>query len=125
MDKTEIRKRLEQERERLQNTRRDAYQDRAPDETENESTGELADYDQHPADVATETFEHEQGRSIREGFQDRIEEIDWALRRLEDGSYGFCQACGKPIGEERLAARPAARFCIDDQERQEDRTPSH
>jgi RNA polymerase-binding transcription factor DksA len=41
-----------------------------------------------------------------------LDDIDAALRRLEEGSYGQCEACGRPIGEERLTALPAARYCL-------------
>jgi RNA polymerase-binding protein DksA len=44
--------------------------------------------------------------------RERIADIDAALARLADGSYGGCEQCGRPIGAERLAARPATRLCL-------------
>ena len=44
--------------------------------------------------------------------RDRLAEIDAALARLDEGSYGVCERCGQPIGVERLAARPAATTCV-------------
>ena len=41
-----------------------------------------------------------------------LDDVDAALRRLEEGTYGRCEACGGPIGEERLEALPAARYCL-------------
>jgi RNA polymerase-binding protein DksA len=49
-------------------------------------------------------------------FEDRIYEIDQALKRIEDGSYGTCDRCGRPINPERLEAKPWATFCITCQE---------
>lgn len=49
-------------------------------------------------------------------FEDRIYEIDQALKRIEDGSYGTCDRCGGPINPERLEAKPWATFCITCQE---------
>jgi DnaK suppressor protein len=51
----------------------------------------------------------------------QLGQIEAALARIEDGSYGRCAICGKPIGEERLRAVPWATLCIDDQRRQEQR----
>ena len=41
-----------------------------------------------------------------------LDDVEAALRRLEEGTYGQCEACGTPIGEGRLAALPAARYCV-------------
>jgi RNA polymerase-binding transcription factor DksA len=45
-----------------------------------------------------------------------LADVARALERLERGEYGTCEACGQPIGDARLAARPAARLCLRDQE---------
>ena len=67
------------------------------------------------ADTASVTFERELGSGLEEGAQQSLERIDHALRRLEQGTYGTCERCGKPISRERLLARPSATLCIDDQ----------
>jgi DnaK suppressor protein len=67
------------------------------------------------ADTASATFERELGTGLEEGAQHTLAQIDHALERLDDGSYGTCERCGNPIGRERLLARPAATLCIDDQ----------
>jgi DnaK suppressor protein len=67
------------------------------------------------ADTASFTFERELGTGLEEGHQHTLEQIEHALARLDDGTYGTCERCGKVIGYERLAARPAATLCIDDQ----------
>jgi RNA polymerase-binding protein DksA len=73
----------------------------------------------HLADAGSEMFERSRDLSIVEDFQSLLGEIDHAMGRLDAGSYGRCEACGREIGEERLAARPMARFCIDDQKQAE------
>ncbi|MGH2794788.1 MAG: TraR/DksA C4-type zinc finger protein [Actinomycetota bacterium] len=56
----------------------------------------------------------------------QLEDAEHALHRLEDGTYGICEGCGRPIPPERLEAQPAARFCVEDQQRFErgSRAPS-
>jgi RNA polymerase-binding transcription factor DksA len=44
-----------------------------------------------------------------------LEDVDRAMRMLEKGTYGICEACGLPISPDRLDAYPAARFCLEDQ----------
>jgi RNA polymerase-binding transcription factor DksA len=77
--------------------------------------GELSMMDQHPADVGSETFERDKDLSILFNVKAELSEIDRALRRVQEGTYGRCEACGRPIGAARLEARPAARFCLEDQ----------
>jgi DnaK suppressor protein len=67
------------------------------------------------ADTASFTFERELGTGLEEGAQQSLDQIDHALARLDDGTYGTCERCGKAIGRERLLARPSATLCIDDQ----------
>jgi RNA polymerase-binding transcription factor DksA len=85
------------------------------DETENESVSELSSIDQHQADIGTETFEREKDLSILEQIDSELGDVEWALKRLDDGTYGTCEVDGKPIPEERLEAMPAARLCKEHQ----------
>jgi DnaK suppressor protein len=80
-----------------------------------EETGDLSrGSGDHMADSATETFLRELDEGLEEDAVHLLEKIDAALRRIEDGTYGTCVVCGKPIGEERLEAIPYATLCIDD-----------
>jgi RNA polymerase-binding transcription factor DksA len=81
--------------------------------------GELAEggTDNHLGDTATAMFDRELDGGLEEGAQQTLAEIDSALRRIDEGTYGTCEVCGKPIAPERLAAIPWARRCIDDQRR--------
>jgi RNA polymerase-binding transcription factor DksA len=115
MDTDEARRRLAEERERLLAVRASFADEHLDDEREDVSIGELSGHDQHQADVGTETFEREKDLSILEQVEAELADVEHALRRLEEGTYGVCEACGGPIGEERLRAVPAARLCVDDQ----------
>jgi DnaK suppressor protein len=117
MDNDTARKRLEEERTRLQGIR-DGIQ-REQDDATSETGGELSNVDQHPGDTGTETFEMEKNVSLLEQVEDELDEIEAAFQRLERGEYGSCQACGRPIGDERLEAMPATRFCVEDQAKAE------
>jgi DnaK suppressor protein len=90
-------------------------------ESRAEATSELGDHKQDPADMASDTLERAKDLSILIGMEAKIADIERALERLAAGTYGVCQACGQPIGEARLEAWPAARFCRTDQARSERR----
>ena len=117
MNKATARKRLAEERERLQGIADDLQRER--DESVSDTGGELSSFDQHPGDSGTETFEMEKNVSLREQVEYELTEIDAAFQRLEHGDYGKCQACGRPIGDARLEAMPATRFCVEDQAKAE------
>lgn len=115
----EYRKLLLAERDRLT---------KAVDHLHGENSGSIEDelgevsaggVDNHMADTASATYERELDAGFEEGAQHTLEEVHAALARIEAGTYGICEVCGKPIGAERLAAIPWARLCIDDQRRAE------
>ncbi|MBB3111144.1 YteA family regulatory protein [Paenibacillus phyllosphaerae] len=82
-------------------------------ESETESVGELSAYDNHPADLGTETFERGRDMAIDTHLASQREEIQSALQRIKDGEYGICEVCGETIPYERLQALPATTRCID------------
>ncbi len=81
-----------------------------------EETGELlsSSSDNHLADTATETYERELDEGLEEDAERQLREVESALERIENGTYGKCEVCGKEIPEERLEAVPWASLCIDD-----------
>ena len=87
-----------------------------------EDTGELvsSSADNHPGDMATETFDRELDYTLEENSEHVLGEIDAALQRIEDGTFGRCANCGRDIDEARLEAIPYAMKCIDCR-RQEER----
>jgi RNA polymerase-binding protein DksA len=112
MQADQARELLEAERARLRDVRDTFSDEHLHDETELESVGELSAVAQHQADLGTETFEREKDLSILERVEAELGDVEHALRRLDDGTYGTCEACGEPIGDERLEAMPAARLCV-------------
>jgi RNA polymerase-binding transcription factor DksA len=106
---------LDAERDRLEDVRAGFEAERLRDESEDESQSELSHLAQHQADVASETFEREKDFSILEQVEAELTDVQRALQRLDDGTYGLCDACHEPIPDERLEAQPAARFCMSHQ----------
>ena len=86
-----------------------------------DETGELvsSSADNHLADTASETFERELDEGLGESAEQVLAEIDRALERIEDGTYGTCTRCGKPIEPDRLEVIPYATLCIEDKRRDE------
>ncbi len=115
MDADEARRRLEAERDRLTAVNSDFDVENLTEESEDENLSELSAVDQHQADVGTETFEREKDLSILEQVDSELADVEYALKRLDDGTYGTCEVDGKPIPEERLEAMPAARLCLEHQ----------
>jgi RNA polymerase-binding protein DksA len=74
--------------------------------------GELADYDNHPADHSSETYERESDFGLLLEARDHLRQLDAALLRLDSGQYGRCARCGAEMTFERLWARPAADLCV-------------
>ncbi|WP_213453988.1 TraR/DksA family transcriptional regulator [Rhizomonospora bruguierae] len=64
------------------------------------------------ADTGTKTLEREQEISLANNLLDRINQVERALERLDEGGYGMCERCGNPIPVERLAAFPSATLCV-------------
>ncbi len=85
-----------------------------------DDTGELlsSSADNHLADTASATFDRELDEGLEEDAERQLRDVEAALARIDDGSYGKCTACGKEIPAERLEAVPWATLCIDDARKQ-------
>ena len=68
--------------------------------------------DEHDPEGHTIAFERSQVTALVRQSQAHLAEVDAALARVEDGTYGVCARCGRPIAEARLEARPTARTCV-------------
>jgi RNA polymerase-binding transcription factor DksA len=68
--------------------------------------------DEHDPEGATIAFERSQLDALVKQARGHLAEIDAAISRLEEGTYGACERCGQPISDARLLARPVARACI-------------
>jgi RNA polymerase-binding transcription factor DksA len=115
METDEVKAKLAEERQRLQGIKDTFEAEGLTELSQQERLAELSSVDQHQADMGTETHDRERDLSILEQVEAELADVEHALRRLEQGTYGTCEACGKPIGEARLEALPATRFCIEDQ----------
>lgn len=73
----------------------------------------------HLADDATDVVEQERNLVLIANLRDRMREIDHAMERLDAGTYGSCERCGRTIGVERLDAKPFATLCIEDQAKED------
>jgi len=82
-------------------------------------TKELSAYDNHPADLGSETYEQEKDLGLANAFRVRQAAIEEALERIKMGKYGVCRDCGRPIDEERLEAVPYVATCINCQQKAE------
>ena len=76
-------------------------------------------YSTHQADDATEAFEQAKGLTLRQNTERLLKQVESALARFEDGTYGLCCDCGRPIDPARLEALPYAQLCLDCQSKQE------
>ena len=77
----------------------------------NDSIGELSHYDNHPADTATALFEREKDIALVEHYEKELKDIEYALYKIETGTYGICDVCHKDIEIERLEALPTTTRC--------------
>ncbi|ABR48948.1 transcriptional regulator, TraR/DksA family [Alkaliphilus metalliredigens QYMF] len=91
-------------------TRMEANQ--GDDESMRENTGELSAYDNHPADLGSEMFMMSMQANLENHERYRVTEIDRALEKIQEGTYGECQLCGQGIPDERLEVMPEANICM-------------
>jgi RNA polymerase-binding transcription factor DksA len=108
IDAAQARERLQAERDRVSGLI-SSVREGIGDTPESDQLGELAGYDQHPADQGSETFEREKDLAILEGLESDLVEIEAALQRVDDGTYGVDEVTGQPIDPDRLDALPTAR----------------
>jgi RNA polymerase-binding transcription factor DksA len=106
------RRHLEEERQRLVDLRRDVTDELPTGEHRGDTGDELSSVDQHQADAASMTYELEAEQALLRQIDDGLRRVEAAFGRLDAGTYGSCERCGGQIGDERLRALPAARFCV-------------
>jgi RNA polymerase-binding transcription factor DksA len=111
-DEAAARSRLQSERDRVQGLIGD-LRGEGLDQEEADQVGDLSHLPTHPADQASETFEREKDLAILEQLEREHAEIEAALQRLDDGTYGIDEVTGDPIAPERLEAFPIARTNVD------------
>jgi RNA polymerase-binding transcription factor DksA len=112
VDGQDARRRLGAEQERVEGLI-ESVRSELGDNGDDDRESELADYDQHPADSGSDTFEREKDLSILEQLEAELAEIQAALKRVDEGTYGVDEVTGEPIAPERLEAIPTARTNVD------------
>jgi DnaK suppressor protein len=115
LDLQKFRTLLEQQRTELQDELARLQAETADANEDEEGMG----VSNHPADDATDTFTRERNIAVSGDLDQELEDVERALQRIEDGTYGKCAVDGEPISVERLEARPAATMCIEHQREQE------
>lgn len=102
MDEGQLRDDLNAEATQLRETLKELETDDSP----------LA-YDDNFADSGQVAAELGENLALAAQLREQLDDIELALSKLDEGRYGLCEVCGEPIGEPRLEAMPAARFCIE------------
>jgi RNA polymerase-binding transcription factor DksA len=110
-DDDAARRRLNTEREKVQGLIASIHAE-GIDEAASDQVGDIA-HVSDPADQGSETFEREKDIAILEQLEHELAEIEAALQRLDDGTYGVDEVTGQPISRERLEALPTARTDVD------------
>jgi DnaK suppressor protein len=99
VEETDPRAALEEERERLR--------------AQLSEHGDDVEHDDNFADSGQVAAEQGENRALVGQLEETLAEVERALAKLDEGAYGICESCAKPISEARLEAMPAARYCID------------
>lgn len=86
-----------------------------------EAAGDISGYALHMADLATDTYDREFSLGLASNERKLLYEIDEALKKIEEGSFGICEECKSPISVTRLKAIPYSRLCLKCQEAKEKR----
>lgn len=87
--------------------------------TQKEASGDLSGYSYHIADMASDVYETDFMLRLASDERNKINEIEDALKRIEDNEYGMCLVCSKPISQQRLSAVPQASYCLKCKQEQE------
>ncbi len=102
---------LEKRREILRNV--NEIEDEALKKSRLDASGDLSSMPIHMADLGTDNYEQEFALGLMDSERKLLQETDDALQRIEQGTYGICEATGKPIAKARLEAKPWARYCVE------------
>jgi RNA polymerase-binding protein DksA len=87
--------------------------------SQKEASGDLSSYSFHMADMASDNYDREFLLNLASGERETLLEIDEALKRMDEKTYGKCLSCGKNISKKRLTAVSHAKFCLACKEKEE------
>jgi len=102
---------LQKRREIINNV--NEMEDEALKQSRLDASGDLSSMPIHMADIGTDNYEQEFALGLMDSERKLLREIDDALQRIEDKTYGICEGTGKPIPKARLEAQPWARYCVE------------
>lgn len=119
MNTDQARSLLDKERHRLEKLKKSNAENAELAEGQQDSLGALSSIDQHPADIATDTYERSKALSVDEQLDRQLDEIDEAIQRINEDSFGQCLECGAEIDTERLELLPTAKYCATHQAKRE------
>ncbi len=89
--------------------------------SQKDAAGDISGYTYHMADVATDTYDREFSLGLASNDREALYELDDALKKIDEGTFGVCEACKSLITKNRLKAVPDARLCVKCQEKKEKR----
>lgn len=115
---TQFKKLLLSLRERLVG-KVDFMQGEALKKSRQDASGDLSNVPIHMADVGTDNYERDIMIELIQNGEEGVRNIDTALEKIEEGTFGVCELCAKKINKERLKAVPYAKLCIDCQREEE------
>ncbi len=98
----------------------DSMEQHALKKSRQENSGDLSSMPIHMADIGSDNFEQEFTLGLIENEDQTLREIEEAVKRIDDGTFGVCQSCDKNIRKVRLKALPYARCCIECQRQEEE-----
>ena len=107
----EFRRLLEEEKRRLMEEL-EAMEEHTPEVEDQVGMDVGGGYDEDLADVASSTFEREKGLALESSVQQMLAQVEEALMRIDEGTYGICQRCGNPIDVARLRVLPFATLDV-------------
>ncbi|RKY31443.1 MAG: TraR/DksA family transcriptional regulator [Candidatus Omnitrophota bacterium] len=87
--------------------------------SQKDAAGDISGYTYHMADVATDTYDREFSLGLASNDRKMMYELEDALKRIEEGTFGTCEDCKNTISKSRLKAVPYARLCVKCQEKKE------
>lgn len=94
------------------------------EQSQSSTSGDLSSYDNHPAEIGSETYDRELSITLRDRLAIHIVRIKRAIQKIDEGTYGICDDCGEEIPKGRLEALPEATLCIKDQSLRDKNYPS-
>lgn len=89
--------------------------------SQKDASGDISGYTYHMADVATDTYDREFSLGLASNERQSLYELDEAIKKIEEGTFGVCEECKSLISKTRLKAVPFARLCVKCQEKKEKR----